>query len=328
MRRVVIGLVAFLMCSSRCALAWNDTGHMTVALIAWRQLDDASKQKVAAILKRHPHYELYLTQRLPEGVSADEWSFLRASTWPDFVRPGRAGVPGETYKGPEITQYHKGPWHYIDLPWVPWFERDKINATTLPSREEPNILTALDGVVKDLQSADKTESEKAIALAWLEHLCGDIHQPLHACTEWSTLYPAGDKGGNDQAVRAAGMVMRLHAFWDDVLGTSDAYDALAFDADHILNQPALAKEKIVELAKDTTFSSWADESHRWGISMAHLNGRLRSVPFKEYESKHVTAEEVPALAPSYLVNAHELAELRVAMAGYRLAEQIKQVLSK
>ena len=265
---------------------------MTVALIAYRQLDDAQKQEVAAILRQHPHFRLYLTAHVPDGVNADEWAFLKAATWPDFVRPSRPGSPGEIFKGPEITHYHQGPWHYVDIPWVPWFDKDKINATTLPARVEPNILTALDGVMKDLRSADKSAEGKAVALAWLEHLCGDLHQPLHACTEFSSQYPAGDKGGNEEAVRAGGMVMRLHAFWDDALGTSDAFDAIAFNADRILNQPFLAKEKLSDLAKDMTFSSWAQESYRWAIAIAYLNGRLRSAPYRDYDSKHINADEV------------------------------------
>jgi len=301
---------------------------MTVAEIAYRQLDDAQKQKVADILKQHPHYQLYLNAHLPEGVNADEWAFLRAAAWPDFVRPSRAGMPGELFKGPEITHFHQGPWHYIDYPYVPFFDRAKINATTLPSHTEPNILTALDGSLKQLTSADTKPEDRAVAMAWLEHLCGDIHQPLHACTMWSSQYPAGDRGGNEEAIRSDGYVMRLHAFWDDAMGTSDAYEAIVFNADHILGQPQLAKDQLPELTKDTTFSSWADESYRWGIALAYLNGRLKSAPYKDFETRQISVEQVPTLPASYLVNAHNLAERRAAAAGYRLAEQIKDVLGK
>ena len=307
--------------------AWNDTGHMTVAEIAYRQLDDAQKQKVAEILKAHPHYQLYLTAHVPEGVNADEWAFLKAATWPDFVRPSRGGTPGELFKGPEITHFHQGPWHYMDIPYVPLADRDKINATTLPAAEQ-NVVTALDGSMKQLMSADTKPDDRAVAMAWLEHLCGDIHQPLHACTMYSSQYPQGDRGGNEEAIRADGYVMRLHAFWDDAMGTSDAYEAIVFNADHILGQPQYAKEKLPELTKDTTFASWGDESFRWGVALVYLNGRLRSAPYKDFDAKQITVEQVPALPASYLVNSHNLAELRAAEAGYRLAEQIRQVLAK
>ena len=81
---------------SGAGAAWNDTGHMTVAEIAYRQLDDAQKQKVADILKQHPHYQLLLHAHVPEGVDADEWAFLKAATWPDFVRPIARGHAGRT----------------------------------------------------------------------------------------------------------------------------------------------------------------------------------------------------------------------------------------
>jgi S1/P1 Nuclease len=84
-----------------------------------------------------------------------------------------------------------------------------------------NILTALaenENVVKnnsDLQP-------KAIALAWLFHLVGDIHQPLHTAQLFTVEYPEGDRGGNDICVRVtqAGQPMDLHRFWDGVITSS------------------------------------------------------------------------------------------------------------
>jgi hypothetical protein len=33
-------------------------------------------------------------------------------------------------------------------------------------------------------------------LAWLLHLVGDVHQPLHATSRYSAAFPDGDEGGN------------------------------------------------------------------------------------------------------------------------------------
>src|SRR5688500_2729946 len=66
MRRVLI-LLLLVIFPIGSASAWNDTGHMTVALIAWRQLDDGERAKVAEILRQHPHYKLYLTADVPDG---------------------------------------------------------------------------------------------------------------------------------------------------------------------------------------------------------------------------------------------------------------------
>ena len=55
-----------------------------------------------------------------------------------------------------------------------------------------NILTALaenETVVKNENDA----ARKAIALTWLFHLVGDIHQPLHTAQIFNVDYPNGDR---------------------------------------------------------------------------------------------------------------------------------------
>jgi S1/P1 Nuclease len=63
-----------------------------------------------------------------------------------------------------------------------------------------NILTALaenESVVKKGSNPER----KAIALAWLFHLVGDIHQPLHTAQLFTVEYPNGDRGGNEICVQ-------------------------------------------------------------------------------------------------------------------------------
>jgi hypothetical protein len=59
-----------------------------------------------------------------------------------------------------------------------------------------NILTELaenESMVKN----DNDPQRKAIALAWLFHLVGDIHQPLHTAQLFNADYPQGDRDGNE-----------------------------------------------------------------------------------------------------------------------------------
>jgi hypothetical protein len=56
-----------------------------------------------------------------------------------------------------------------------------------------NILTAMaenENVVKNQNDAER----KAIALAWLFHLVGDIHQPLHTAQLFTVEYPPRRQG--------------------------------------------------------------------------------------------------------------------------------------
>jgi hypothetical protein len=315
-------LVVFLL--SPIANAWNETGHMTVALIAYRQLDDHQKQQIAEILKAHPHYQIYLTKDVPANVSAEEWAFIRAASWPDWIRPSRPG--DRQYKDATITHFHHGPWHYMDIPYVSDAKSSHIDPTTMPEQKGPNVLTALDENVKLLQSSDTKPEDRAVALAWVEHLVGDIHQPLHATSMYSADFPNGDQGGNLIDIRADGNVMKLHAFWDDLLGTSDSYVAIDFLASDILAKPQCDPAHMHEYKTDTTFASWADESYQDAIGLVYLNGRLRGLALTPNATTQPSADTVPNLPASYLSNARALAEKRVALAGYRLADQLKLIL--
>src|SRR5262249_31841610 len=77
-----------------------------------------------------------------------------------------------------------------------------------------------------LASAD-SDSKKSYDLAWLLHLVGDVHQPLHSCTRLSAALPNGDDGGNKVKLHCADCPSNLHAFWDDVLGKTTKLQAPA-----------------------------------------------------------------------------------------------------
>jgi hypothetical protein len=54
-----------------------------------------------------------------------------------------------------------------------------------------------ESVVKNQNDPER----RAIALAWLFHLVGDIHQPLHTAQLFIVDYPQRDRGGNEICVR-------------------------------------------------------------------------------------------------------------------------------
>ena len=146
------------------ALAWNEKGHMVTARLAWRQLTPQQRDQIVAILKQHPHYEEHLAAHRPNGFSEDEWVFMRATTWADWVR-GR-------------QQFDHPTWHYINYPIVP--PGSSVNAADHePPAKQENVVNQLSVCVDKIRAG--TDEEKAVYLTWLLHLVGDIHQPLH-CT--------------------------------------------------------------------------------------------------------------------------------------------------
>lgn len=103
-------LIVCLLVQPLCA--WNNTGHMLVALVAYRNLSTEAKAKAGDMLKNHPHYVdpvNFFKANQPAGVSEEEWAFIKAATWADFVRPHK-GQPR-----PNIDKFHREPWHFKHL---------------------------------------------------------------------------------------------------------------------------------------------------------------------------------------------------------------------
>src|SRR5215510_13207093 len=111
-------------------------------------------------------------------------------------------------------------------------------------------------------ATENNAERKAIALSWLFHLVGDIHQRLHTAQLFTVDYPQGDRGGNEICVRATqtAQPMDLHRFWDAVITSSSNVTRLRNDATALRNRQEFQRSQLTELA-NTNFESWAKESY-------------------------------------------------------------------
>src|SRR5205814_8107842 len=112
---------------------------------------------------------------------------------------------------------------------------------------------ALQWSIEQLKNPDVSSADKAVALAWLEHLVGDIHQPLHACSRFSPAYPKGDRGGNLFMVKYHGNITNLHLFWDELLGGYMSFklvDAVAGKTAEAHPRASFEKELAVSKSAD------------------------------------------------------------------------------
>ena len=75
-----------------------------------------------------------------------------------------------------------------------------------------NVLERLEHFQAALKDATIPAGERAIALAWVLHLVGDVHQPLHASSRVTAKEPKGDGGGN--AFKLDKADQDLHHYWD------------------------------------------------------------------------------------------------------------------
>ena len=206
------------------AWAWNAIGHLASAKLAYDELDDGQKGELFALLQRHPHFAQYLAAGRPPEVSEMEWAILHAAVWPDWVRP-RHNAPGPDPRGPSVTKYSRDEQHYVNVPVIDPKDAAFFAGKTLIPPDRTNVICALKQSCNDLRSRNAAAEDKAVAICWIFHLVGDIHQPLHNAAYFSSEegFQQGDQGGNRFGVKINGRKWKLHAFWDNLLGEDTAY---------------------------------------------------------------------------------------------------------
>jgi hypothetical protein len=292
------------------ALAWDPYGHMTVAASAWEQIGKpAVRKRISALLKLNPQYGDWV-----KGVPAaarDRIAFVKAATWPDFIRsaPGYeadgtnngntpAHVPASSQNIGYTDKLMHKYWHFINVPF-------SADGTATHEPEFVNAQTQIKAFRIALKSANASDDVKSYDLVWLEHLVGDGHQPLHCTSRFSATQKKGDNGGN--FVKLSGTPDNLHAFWDDALGTANEDAAAAIAAAHKLTPPTQ------KLAQITDEAIWIDESFQAAKSHA-------------YKSPIGVGEGPFTVDAAYTHATEALARKRVALAGARLARLLTDAL--
>ena len=294
-------MLVWLMLPVERTLAWGPAGHMAVAIIAYQDMPPAMQQRCVAILQAHPNIEKWKEKSASDSpADAAMFTFAKASTWPDEIRRGN-------------SPYDHPAWHYIDYPLTP---PDFPFVAGLDPGD--NILIGIDQSEKTLRDKAATPEQQAAALSWIIHLVGDIHQPLHAAELVTPAYPLpeGDRGGNKYFVSVGGNAINLHAFWDRLPGQFFSPPFAADAAGRIEKQ--FPRASLAELTSGKDPVAWSLESRTLAIDKAYLRGKLPG----SADSKVLP----PPLPPDYLRESKEIADRRLALAGYRLATLLEQVL--
>ncbi|HEX3068510.1 MAG TPA: S1/P1 nuclease [Thermoanaerobaculia bacterium] len=298
-----------LSCLPQSALAWNATGHELVAGVAWDNMSPDTQQKAIALLKSAPKdaclLDLFPGDSRPLAERQREF-FMRAATWPDVVKSGAC------------TRFNQGNWHFADRFWkgvsggtgsdTPTDDAAIPMATT----NAVERLTALRGTVNC--DTCGTPAERATQLAWILHLTGDIHQPLHAEARVTAASPQGDRGGNDFLL-APKSISPLHTFWDRIIDNSilDKPGEKQIEyLDRVIAMIVHDHPKASEVArlKAGDFEAWSIEGFETAKSVAY--------PASLHE------KQTPATA--YKKQVFSIADEAIAIAGYRLADLLDTTL--
>ena len=292
--------VALAVCTAP-ARAWNAHGHMLIAAIAWEELTPKVRARVGELLKLNPDYATW-TQGTPEAERT-HIAFLKAATWPDTIRtaPGYQ-TDSIALSGPAASQNIGYADRLVHPYWHYWNGPLSADGSPPHLTEAPNASTQIEAFTRAIGS-NASDDVKSYDLVWLEHLVGDVHQPLHAVDRVSRDAPNGDHGGGLVSLcDQPGCRFGLHGFWDGALGPNRTpADALA-DAAELPRAP----DQLAALADDKV---WLQESATIARNTAYAGPIGPSLgPFQT--------------TPAYEEIARQVARGRAAVAGRRLAALI------
>lgn len=293
------------------SLAWNAPAQMLNGSLTYQILRRDSEQTieaVKAILQKHPWYETRWKLQLEKDfINADEMLFMLAPRWADDIRT-------------KDRARHRAPWHYFNDPFKP--NGQPQNVKTRPP-EAVNLVTAL-AENERIAKSDNDPERKAIALAWLFHLVGDVHQPMHNVQTFTTAHPNGDRGGNDICLRPKPdrTPLSLHLFWDGVVTSSSNMTRLKYKAMAMRKNPQFSRHELKELASKS-YTAWAKESFNVAAKIAYQNGAFLGTP----KGGRPNCNEIDAavLPPGYAKAAGRIGDRRIVLAGYRLADVLRRV---
>jgi S1/P1 Nuclease len=118
--------------------------------------------------------------------------------------------------------------------------------------------------------------------------------------------------------------MDLHRLWDGVITSSSNVTRLRNEATVLRTRQEFQRGQLTELA-NTDFESWAKESFEIATKISYRNGgRIGSPKGGSMDCTMVAA--APVLPAGYVVSASRIADRRMILAGYRLADLLMRLV--
>jgi len=238
------------------AHAWGKTGHRVVGAVAQTYLSQTADTGVKDILG-------------PEGIA-------EAADWPDHMRSNPA----------PFWRSEANPWHYVTIPVGQTYAQ----VTPPPEGDAITALAKYRAIAID--PAAPLE-ERQLALRFIIHIVGDLHQPLHVGN-------GTDRGGNQFVCTFFEEMTNLHAVWDELLIN---YQELSYTEWTTWLVQKITPDQLAEWAKARP-ADWADES-----------ATIRDTIYPDTQ----------ILSYDYAYEARDTIRARLSMGGVRLAAYLNEM---
>ncbi len=279
-------------CAPAPSFAWGDEGHEVIGLIADRYLDPSVRARVQSILAGDT------TQLTTQDVAHE-------ATWADKYRDSDRN-------GAKMRYNHTRNWHFVDLELdgadlnAACFGRPQLAPGTEASQGPADdcVIDKIEEFAAELKQPTTAGDERRVALQFLLHFVGDLHQPLHAGDDH-------DQGGNRKFASAPGVRSNtLHHYWDTEFVTR-----LGGNATEIA-QRLIAQITPAQRARWSAGASvdWAMETY--SVAKSHAYGLLPApMPANDYQ-----------LSADYVTDATTVTAEQLSKAGVRLAVLLNRAL--
>jgi len=265
------------------ALAWWEYGHETVATIAWLEVNPRTRAEIDRLLRQ---------SRLLDTPTCPARTIEQASIWPDCIK-----TLGDRFS-------YASPWHYQNVNICQPF--DQASAC----RDGNCVSAQIERNLRLLADRSLPVRERIFALAFIVHLVGDLHQPMHAGDR-------GDLGGN-RVQASYGIIAgrtNLHSIWDGYL------------ADRGISQPPGGPRGIlselgpgdIAAIRQGNVTDWARES--WQASHDYAYGTLLADPCGPPPAERPVVDEETTRRLIQIVRR------QVARGGLRLARVLDEAFA-
>ncbi len=321
MKKLAVSLVALSIAVLPLrALAWGEVGHRVVAAVAWSYMTPQAQAKVKALLAQD-------TDTLTPS------DFLNRANWADKFRDSDRDSKGPAYSG-------TSNWHFVDIPAVKVTDLDAAKAAEPEACPHPDLPAGVaagaagqapaDSCVIDKIKQFETElkdpstpvKEQILALKFIEHFIGDVHQPLHAIDDQ-------DKGGNCVSiVEGPRNSEAMHSYWD----TGVVYELMGIQqsATYDYNAPSpVSNDQVTAFAGKLSAAVTPEQKAAWEVNdpatwAAESAVRARQFAYDLHVAQLPTCAHDNRAAPivpphGYEANARKVAQEQLEKAGVRLA---------
>ncbi len=282
MKKVFALFLSFFLATS--AYAYNENGHKVVAQIAYDNLNPNVQKKVTKLIRIVGQY--YSFKEFTDGAP-----------WPDWLIQNN------------VHAYDA--WHYINQPFV---LKPCLNCHISEAQAE-NVIWAIsqsEQVLTSTRSSYRRQSnfEKSQFLFFLTHFVGDIHQPLHTITLFSSEFPNGDRGATLYPIHSP-IADNLHKFWDEGGGIFPAVNLSNKEIEDLAAsiENKYPKDSLLVQINDLNPVNWTNEGKKIGENFVY------TLPVNATPSE------------TYIETTKQISQKRVALAGYRLANLLNQIFA-